>query len=130
MIIIIMIITLMIIIIRKIFLINEEPAPDRVQDHVTRFTQSIINEDRLHYIQSSPNKTRDSFTFDVTNGITHLDNLVFHFIIIPKVPGDNVAYTNTILHFDCGRCCQSTAKHMDMHKCERWDGYAVVPLLH
>ena len=37
---------------------------------VTVFDQSVINEGRLHYIQSISNQTSDSFTFDVSNGIS------------------------------------------------------------
>ena len=65
--------------------VYQEPAPQRVKHHVTSFTQNIINEGRLHYVQSSSNQTRDSFMFDVSNGISSLVGLVFHFIIIPQV---------------------------------------------
>ena len=51
---------------------------------VTVFDQSVINEGRLHYIQSISNQTSDSFTFDVTNGISDMTGLVFHFTILPK----------------------------------------------
>lgn len=39
---------------------------------------------RLHYIQAISNQTTDSFVFDVTNGISRLSDLVFHFTILPK----------------------------------------------
>ena len=48
------------------------------------FDQSVINEGRLHYIQAISNQTADHFTFDVTNGISELKDLVFHFTILPK----------------------------------------------
>lgn len=48
------------------------------------FDQSIINEGRLHYIQSISNQSSDSFVFDVTNGISGLNDLVFHLTILPK----------------------------------------------
>ena len=48
------------------------------------FDQAIINEGRLHYIQSISNQSSDSFVFDVTNGISSLNDLVFHFTILPK----------------------------------------------
>ena len=48
------------------------------------FDQSVINENRLHYIQSISNQSADSFTFSVTNGISSLESLVFHFTILPK----------------------------------------------
>ena len=51
---------------------------------VNTFTQAVIDEGRLHYVQSMSNQTSDSFIFDVTNGISSLYGLVFHFIIIPK----------------------------------------------
>ena len=51
---------------------------------VTIFDQSVINDGRLHYIQSMSNQSSDSFTFDVTNGISQLSRLAFHFTILPK----------------------------------------------
>ena len=73
--------------------VYQEPAPQRVKHHVTSFTQNIINEGRLHYVQSSSNQTRDSFMFDVSNGISSIVGLVFHFIIIPQV----VLYTFNLI---------------------------------
>ena len=51
---------------------------------VKSFTQAAIDEGRLHYVQSMSNQTSDSFIFDVTNGISSLYGLVFHFLIIPQ----------------------------------------------
>ena len=51
---------------------------------VRSFSQAAIDEGRLHYVQSMSNQTADSFIFDVTNGISSLYGLVFHFIIIPQ----------------------------------------------
>ena len=51
---------------------------------ITVFDQSVINEGRLHYIQSISNQSSDSFTFDVTNGISELKGLLFRFTILPK----------------------------------------------
>ena len=51
---------------------------------VSVFEQSIINEGRLHYIQSISNQSSDSFVFEVTNGISSLNDLVFHLTILPK----------------------------------------------
>ena len=51
---------------------------------VSIFDQSIINEGRLHYIQSISNQSLDSFIFDVTNGISELNELTFHLTILPK----------------------------------------------
>ena len=52
---------------------------------VSVFEQSIINEGRLHYIQSISNQSSDSFVFEVSNGISSLNDLVFHLTILPKV---------------------------------------------
>lgn len=61
------------------------PAPvPSVPLAVEEFTQAIIDDGRLHYVQSMSNQTSDSFTFDVTNGISSISGLVFHFIIIPR----------------------------------------------
>ena len=51
---------------------------------VNTFSQAAIDEGRLHYVQSMSNQTSDTFIFDVTNGISSLSGLVFHFLIIPK----------------------------------------------
>ena len=51
---------------------------------VNIFDQSVINDNRLHYIQSAPNQTSDYFVFDVTNGVVMLSNLTFDISIIPK----------------------------------------------
>ena len=45
---------------------------------VTVFDQSVINEGRLHYIQSISNQTSDSFTFDVSNGISGTKLPIFY----------------------------------------------------
>ena len=55
-----------------------------VPESVSTFTQRIIDQGRLHYVQSMSNQTSDSFVFDVTNGISNLYGLVFHFLIIPR----------------------------------------------
>ena len=51
---------------------------------VNVFDQSVIDENRLHYIQSGANQTLDRFVFDVTNGVVTLTNLTFDISIIPK----------------------------------------------
>lgn len=48
------------------------------------FNQSIIDENRLHYIQSGANQSSDYFIFDVSNGVMTLTNLTFKISIIPK----------------------------------------------
>lgn len=65
------------------FLPMDSPLPI-VPLTVNTFTQAVIDEGRLHYVQSMSNQTSDSFIFDVTNGISSIYGLVFHFIIIPK----------------------------------------------
>ena len=63
----------------------EIDPPSLTSNTVTVFDQATINEGRLHYIQSISNQSSDSFIFDVTNGISSLNDLVFHFTILPKV---------------------------------------------
>jgi hypothetical protein len=45
---------------------ESRPAP------VTLFDQSLIDDKRVHYIQSTANQTKDMFVVDVTNGISWL----------------------------------------------------------
>ena len=61
-----------------------DPPSALTSNVVTVFDQKIINEGRLHYIQSISNQSSDSFVFDVTNGISSLNDLVFHLTILPK----------------------------------------------
>lgn len=58
--------------------LNEEPA------HAKVFDQSIINVNRLVYMQSGVNRTRDKIVMDVTNGIVWLREVELHIIIIPE----------------------------------------------
>ncbi len=62
----------------------DPPSSALTSNGVSVFDQSIINEGRLHYIQSISNQSADSFVFDVTNGISSLYDLVFHLTILPK----------------------------------------------
>ncbi|XP_052752420.1 chondroitin sulfate proteoglycan 4 isoform X2 [Galleria mellonella] len=57
---------------------NEEPVHTRV------FDQSIINVNRLIYVQSGVNRTRDRIKMDVTNGIVWLRDLELTVVIIPE----------------------------------------------
>lgn len=57
---------------------NEEPV------HIKVFDQSIINANRLVYVQSGVNRTRDRIKMDVTNGIVWLRNVELTIIIIPE----------------------------------------------
>lgn len=57
---------------------NEEPI------HSTMFDQSIINSNRLVYVQSGVNRTRDKIKMDVTNGILWLKSFELIVVIIPE----------------------------------------------
>lgn len=57
---------------------NEEPV------HIVVFDQSIINANRLVYVQSGVNRTRDRIRMDVTNGIVWLRDVEIAIIIIPE----------------------------------------------
>lgn len=48
------------------------------------FDQSTINSEKMFYIQAGVNQSLDYFTFDVTNGITWLRDLVMKIVIIPE----------------------------------------------
>ena len=65
--------------------IDPPSASAMTSNAVSVFEQSIINEGRLHYIQSISNQSSDSFVFEVSNGISSLNDLVFHLTILPKV---------------------------------------------
>ena len=68
---------------------NEESHSDEVarEDEeaslVRHFDQSMINEGRIFYVQSTSNQTKDSFIVDVTNGVNWARGLAVNFIIIP-----------------------------------------------
>ncbi|XP_022832745.1 chondroitin sulfate proteoglycan 4 isoform X1 [Spodoptera litura] len=57
---------------------NEEPV------HIKVFDQSIINANRLVYVQSGVNRTRDRIRMDVTNGIVWLRDVELNVVIIPE----------------------------------------------
>ncbi|XP_053692185.1 chondroitin sulfate proteoglycan 4 [Sabethes cyaneus] len=48
------------------------------------FDQSTINSEKMFYIQAGVNQSSDFFTFDVTNGITWLRDLMIRIVIIPE----------------------------------------------
>lgn len=56
----------------------DEPVQTKV------FDQSIINVNRLVYVQSGVNRTRDRIKMDVTNGIVWLRDVELTIIIIPE----------------------------------------------
>nr|XP_049691935.1 chondroitin sulfate proteoglycan 4 isoform X2 [Helicoverpa armigera] len=57
---------------------NEEPV------HIKVFDQSVINANRLVYVQSGVNRTRDRIRMDVTNGIVWLRDVELNVVIIPE----------------------------------------------
>lgn len=59
---------------------SDETRDDYVVNH---FEQNLINDGRLYYVQSEPNQTHDSLTFEVTNGITWVRDLTLRFIVVP-----------------------------------------------
>ena len=61
-----------------------DPPMSSISTTVNVFDQATINEGRLHYIQSISNQSLDSFVFEVSNGISKLSDLIFHFTILPK----------------------------------------------
>lgn len=55
--------------------------------YVTRFTQADIDNGNLEYVQTEPRALEDAFSFDVTNGLQTLQDLLFDIEIIPtKLP--------------------------------------------
>ena len=54
-------------------------------DSVLYFTQEDINRRKVHYTHKIMDSEADTFTFDVTNGISSLQDLEFVFEIIPNV---------------------------------------------
>ncbi|XP_056646513.1 chondroitin sulfate proteoglycan 4 [Diorhabda sublineata] len=57
---------------------NEEPV------NVVSFTQDLLNENKILYIQSVMNQTKDKITFNVTNGVVWNNNLQLDIEIIPE----------------------------------------------
>ncbi|KAJ8667749.1 hypothetical protein QAD02_009412, partial [Eretmocerus hayati] len=62
---------------------DEESDDDFSTNLIKGFEQSQINDGRVHYVQSTPNRTQDCFVVDVTNGITWLHNLTVNIVIVP-----------------------------------------------
>ncbi|KAG5899733.1 hypothetical protein JTB14_030120 [Gonioctena quinquepunctata] len=52
--------------------------------NVLSFTQDMINENKVLYIQSGTNQTKDAITFNVTNGIIWRKNVRLNIEIIPE----------------------------------------------
>lgn len=57
---------------------------DEQTTNMRSFTQSVLNENRIIYIQSVANETSDKVTFNVTSGIIWLNNVVLDIQIIPE----------------------------------------------
>ncbi len=66
-------------------LIMGEELLDVGAGYVKMWDQTVINEGRLRYIQSEPNKTHDAMEFDVTNGVQTLRDLRLDFIVVPTI---------------------------------------------
>lgn len=62
---------------------QEEDEPDFGTHLVKHFEQNLVNDGRVYYVQSAPNKTHDRFVVDVSNGISWLRNLSVNIVIVP-----------------------------------------------
>jgi len=63
---------------------SEEMKEEYSGNAVKHFEQSLINDNRVFYVQSVMNQTNDRFVVDVTNGITWLRGLSVNFVIVPE----------------------------------------------
>ncbi|XP_071579797.1 chondroitin sulfate proteoglycan 4 [Temnothorax nylanderi] len=63
---------------------SEEMREEYSGNAVKHFEQSLINDNRVFYVQSVMNQTNDRFLVDVTNGITWLRGLCVNFVIVPE----------------------------------------------
>ncbi|XP_011875001.1 PREDICTED: chondroitin sulfate proteoglycan 4-like [Vollenhovia emeryi] len=63
---------------------SEEMREEYSGNAVKQFEQSLINDNRVFYVQSVMNQTNDRFVVDVTNGITWLRGLSVNFAIVPE----------------------------------------------
>jgi len=63
--------------------VNNSFISEETDDYVTMWDQTVINDGRLRYVQSEPNKTHDSMQFVVTNGVQTLRDLRLDFVVIP-----------------------------------------------
>lgn len=52
--------------------------------NIATFSQDLLNENRVLYIQVGVNQSRDTIIFNVTNGLVWLNNIRFDIIIIPE----------------------------------------------
>ncbi|XP_076261908.1 chondroitin sulfate proteoglycan 4-like protein isoform X2 [Rhynchophorus ferrugineus] len=52
--------------------------------NVASFSQDVVNENRVLYIQAGVNQSRDTITFNVTNGLVWFTNIHLDILIIPE----------------------------------------------
>jgi chondroitin sulfate proteoglycan 4 len=67
-----------------ISILTDSKRSDYEPSNVYYFTQDLINENRVLYIQSVANQTKDRIVFNVTNGIVWQNNVVLKVEIIPE----------------------------------------------
>lgn len=72
------------------------------------FDQSTINAEKMFYIQAGVNQSSDYFTFDVTNGIEWLQNLMLKILIIPE----NLYIKTKLLNVEEGKSVKLSADNM------------------
>lgn len=59
-------------------------ASEEDSSNLRLFSQALMNENRVIYVQSVANQTNDQIVFNVTNGIVWLYNIVLKIEIIPE----------------------------------------------
>ncbi|EFA11160.2 Chondroitin sulfate proteoglycan 4-like Protein [Tribolium castaneum] len=64
--------------------IPDSKRSDYEPSNVYYFTQDLINENRILYIQSAANQTRDKIVFNVTNGMVWQNDVTLRIEIIPE----------------------------------------------
>lgn len=67
-----------------ISILSSSLKPEEQTTNAPSFTQALINENRVLYIQTGTNQTKDSMVFNVTNGIVWLHYLTLDVQIIPE----------------------------------------------
>lgn len=65
-------------------ILSASPGAQEDSSNINSFTQALVNENRVIYVQSLANRTDDKITFNVTNGIVWLYGLVLGIQIIPE----------------------------------------------
>lgn len=64
--------------------IPDSKRSDYEPSNVYYFTQDLVNENRILYIQSVANQTKDKIVFNVTNGMVWHNDVVLRIEIIPE----------------------------------------------